>query len=233
MHIINSFDRLPVGKYVQILGIDRSDREPIDKEVAIISVLTGMTETEVLNLPLPEFKALSAVSHFLRRTYDGDTTLRKSYQLGGLELIPTRDVSKMTAAQYIDFQTTGEDDVNLVATLSAMLVPKGCTYGEGYDFADVQRAIAEEMTVADALTVYAFFLVSSGKLIPDSLRYSRRFLRRRGWRIPKAKRMEILKEIRAVEDSLTSGDGLQPLTAPARPSGSPGTMSSESRSSNF
>ena len=234
MSVIDSFDKLPVGKYVDILRIDRDEnRADEDKRIAILAILSGKTEAEILAQPIGETRRMSETASFLRRSWDGDMTLKKTYYVGGLDLIPTRDLGKMTTAQYIDFQNVGNQDENFAEALSCMLIPRGCSYGEGYDFADVQAAIREDMTVADGLAVYAFFLVSSGTLIPDSLNYSRQMLRKLGWKIPRKTRKEIRAMIRdAVALLRSDGDGSAPSTPSPLAAGRVGTKYSESRSSN-
>ena len=66
MDIIDNYNRLTLGQYMEIQEISRNESlEDIDKQVQIISILTGVAEDEILHLPIPEYKELVARSAFL------------------------------------------------------------------------------------------------------------------------------------------------------------------------
>ena len=207
MDIIDSYNQLPLGKYMEIQEVSRNESlEDIDKQVQILSILTGVAEEEILHLPLPEYKELVVKSGFLAPENINYHPVAKKYILGKFELIPCRDFRKIETCQYIDFQTYAPDlDKYLVEFLSVILVPKGHRYNEGYDILEVQQAIREEMSVSDGVSLAGFFLTWCKKSILDSLNYSRR----EAMRIKdKTKREEILGKILEQERLLeTSGDG--------------------------
>ena len=209
MDIIDTYDKLPLGKYMEIQEVSRNESlEDIDKQVQILSILTGVAESEILHLPIHEYKELVARSAFLNPENIHYHPVAKKYVLGKFELIPCRDFRKIETCQYIDFQTYAPDlDKYLVEFLSVILVPKGHRYNEGYDILDVQRVIREEMSVSDGVSVAGFFLTWCRKSIKDSLNYSKQ----EAMRIKdKEKREEILGKIREQERLLeTSGDGSQ------------------------
>jgi len=209
MKIIDNYRDLPIGMYLDICEIDRrEDIEELHKQVQILSLLTGAAEEDIYILPLEDYKVLAAKSNYLRKPYDGEILMAKSYKVGTFTLIPVEDFRKITTAQYIDFQTfSKEGEKRVVELLSTMLVPKGCKYNQGYDVIEVQKAIREEMSVAEALTLFAFFFVQYRQLIKDSLT----FCREEAMKIPdKEKRMQTLREIQKQEDLLLmrNGDGL-------------------------
>ena len=209
MDIIDNYNRLTLGQYMEIQEISRNESlEDIDKQVQILSILTGVAENELLHLPIQEYKELVLKSQFLNPDNINYHPIAKKYILGKFELIPTRDFRKLETCQYIDFQTYAPDlDKFLVEFLSVILVPKGHRYNEGYDILEVQKAIREEMSVSDGVSVAAFFLTWCRKSILDSLNYSKR--EAMGIK-DKTKREEILGKIREQERLLqTSGDGSQ------------------------
>ena len=63
--IIDNYRDLPLGKYEEIVRICETDMTDVDRKVAIIAVLTGLTEDEVLRLPLDQFTEYSAKSRFI------------------------------------------------------------------------------------------------------------------------------------------------------------------------
>jgi len=209
MDIIDSYNRLTLGQYMEIQEISRNESlEDIDKQVQILSILTGVAEDELLHLPIQEYKELVVKSGFLNPENINYHPVAKKYILGKFELIPCRDFRKIETCQYIDFQTYAPDlDKYLVEFLSVILVPKGHRYNEGYDILEVQKAIREEMSVSDGISLAGFFLTWCRKSIKDSLNYSKQ----EAMRIKdKTKREEILKRIEEQERLLqTSGDGSQ------------------------
>ena len=209
MDIIDSYNKLTLGKYMEIQEVSRNESlEDIDKQVQILSILTGMAEEEILHLPIQDYKELVAKSGFLNPENINYQPVAKKYLLGKFELIPCRDFRKIETCQYIDFQTYAPDlDKYLVEFLSVILVPKGHRYNEGYDILEVQKAIREEMSVSDGVSLAGFFLTWCRKSIKDSLNYSKQ----EAMRIKdKTKREEILGKIQEQERLLeTSGDGSQ------------------------
>lgn len=206
MDIIDNYNRLPLGQYMEIQEIAREEGlEDIDRQARIISVLTGVSADEILHLPIVEYKELAAKAEFLNPENIKYRPVARKYLVGGFELIPVRDFRKIETCQYIDFQTYAPDlDKYLVEFLSVILVPKGHRYNEGYDILDVQKAIRDEMSVSDGISIAGFFLTWCRKSIQDSLNYSRR--EAMGIR-DKTKREEILKKIQE-QENLLKGNGV-------------------------
>lgn len=181
MTIIDNYADLPVGKYLDILAANERDADDLDRQVATIAILADATEDDILALPLDEYATLAQKAAFLLDVDKGSHAVAKSYRLGGLDLIPVADAAKVTAGQFIDFQQLTKDggmERNLPAVLSCLLVPKGKTYGTGYDIADVQDAIRRHLSVTDALSLLAFFFASSEALLRRSLTYSEKEAKR-------------------------------------------------------
>ena len=168
--IIDNYRNLPIGKWLEIMELSKDENvDALEQQVKTIAILTELTEDEVLDLPIMEYKSLAAKTMFLEKEYDGKLQITKSYGLNGMELIPVKDFNKITTAQYVDYQTfSKEGDMYLVQTLSTLLVPKGKKYNDGYDMDAVQQAIRDNLSVADVLSLYAFFLTKWVKSIKDS-----------------------------------------------------------------
>lgn len=203
---IDNYRDLPVGKYEEIVRLCNEEMTDVDRKVAIVAVLTGKTEDDVLRLPLDKFTEYSAKSRFLESECPENLIpgVARSYPIGGFVLIPTTDIRKITAAQYIDFQTfSKERESKTVEMLSCFLIPRGCEYNEGYDVLDVHRAIREEMSVAEMLALLAFFFGRFLQSMQTTLTYSMRRLKKTN---PEAEK-ELMARYRALADSLTDGDG--------------------------
>lgn len=206
--IIDNYRDLTLGKYEEILRICEEEMPEVDRRVAIIAILSGLTEDEVLHLPLPTFTDYSARSHFIERPCPDNLIpgVARSYQIGGRVLLPVTDIRKITAAQYIDFQTFAQDrEHKVVELLSCFLVPRGCDYNEGYDVVEIHDAIREEMSVAEAIALLAFFfkgwLVSTRRTLSSSARMVKKIKDEKA-------RTELTMRIRDLLNSFPGGDGM-------------------------
>lgn len=207
--IIDNYRKLPVGKYMEIVDLCNTEMDDIDRRIRIVGILTGLTDDEVLNLPLTQFTEYSAAAKFLDDFCPDNLipAVSRSYAIGGFVLIPVTDMRKITTAQYIDFQTFSKDkEHNLVEMLSCFLVPRGMDYNDGYDIVDVHRAIRDELSVAEVLALLAFFFKSWATSIRDTLSSS---VRAAMMIEDKATREKMLNRIRTFQHSMTVGDGSQ------------------------
>ena len=169
--MIDNYNALSIGQMMEIEAILRDeDADDLDKQVRIISVLSGITENRLMAMPLPEFSALAAQTAFLRKPLDSFPEKKDKYTAGDFTLVPVSDPSKILTAQYIDFQERVKESVtDIPAILAIFLVPEGKTYGEGYDVAEVKLAISKDMPMADAFGLAGFFFKSFADLIAASL----------------------------------------------------------------
>ena len=208
MKIIDNYRDLPIGMYLDICEIDRrTDIDELHKQVGIISLLSGMAEEDIYNLPIGDYKTLASKTRYLSHPYDGEVLTAKVYSLDGWVLQPVQDFRKITTAQYIDFQTFVKGgEQNIVEIISTMLVPKGKKYNQDYDVVELQKSLREHLSVADALSLFAFFFVQYNQLIKDSLTSCRE----EAMKIPdKEMRRKTLRKIQEQEDLLKSGVGLR------------------------
>lgn len=196
--MITNFDTLSIGAMMRLSAIP-DDLDPLDRQVAILAVLSGCTEDEILALPIAEYSRRVAASRFL----DQDLPQRlpqRSYKCGPYTLVPVKDFRKITTAQFVDFKTfadsAGGDSRRLssltVELLSCMLTPEGRDYCDGYDPVDVQAAIRDHLRADDAVALSAFFLSSWMRLSRRILASSRRTARRH-------KMTDTLKRIKALK----------------------------------
>ena len=208
MKIIDNYRKLPIGKYNEIVKLCETEMDEVDRKVKIVAILTGLTEDEVLALPLTDFTECCAKAKFIDLPCPETLipSVSKSYPVGGFNLVPVTDMRKVTTAQYIDFITFSKDkEHNIVEMLSCFLVPKGMDYNEGYDILDVHTAIKEEMSVAEVLAVLAFFFKSWTLSLRNTLTYS---VRMAGKVKDKTKRKKVMEAIAEIRSGMF-GDGSQ------------------------
>ena len=207
MKIIDNYHRLPIGKYLDIVNLCDTEMDDVDRKVKIVAILTGLTDDDVLNLPITEFTECCAKAKFLDKQCPENLIpgVSRAYPIGGFVLLPVTDIRKITTAQYIDFKTFEKDkEHRFVEMLSCFLVPRGKQYNDGYDILDVHEAIKNEMSVAEVLALLAFFFKSWAKLIRSTLYSSIKEAKKIK---DKETRERILTEIRSIQHSTIGGDG--------------------------
>ena len=205
MKIIDNYRKLPIGKYNEIVKLCETEMDEVDRKVKIVGILTGLTDDEVLALPLTDFTECCAKARFIDQPCPETLipSVSKSYPVGGFNLVPVTDMRKVTTAQYIDFLAFSEDkEHNIVEMLSCFLVPKGMDYNEVYDILDVHNAIKEEMSVAEVLALLAFFFGSWTRSIHSTLSSSERMARRVK---DKEKRQMIMERIAELRSTISGG----------------------------
>ena len=205
MKIIDNYRKLPIGKYNEIVKLCETEMDEVDRKVKIVGILTGLTDDEVLALPLTDFTECCAKAKFIDLPCPETLipSVSKSYPVGEFNLVPVTDMRKVTTAQYIDFLSFSKDkEHNIVEMLSCFLVPKGMDYNEGYDILDVHNAIKEEMSVAEVLALLAFFFGSWTRSIHSTLSSSERMARRVK---DKEKRQMIMERIAELRSTISGG----------------------------
>ena len=203
--MITGYHNLPIGKYQRIITTMQQRKDDMDAHVAMIAILNDMTEEEAFNMPLLKYQELSERAAFMMEPLPKPSKrIMDIYALGSFKLVPTKDIAKFTTAQYIDYQQMIKEENKVVELLSCLLVPKGCTYAVGYDLAEVQQAIAENLSVMDTYNLSAFFLRKLRSSILSFLTY----LGIEALREPRKERRKILNHLRVLRSFIKNGDGL-------------------------
>jgi len=214
--MIDNYEALSVGRYEALIHAcdEFGENDTNGRNLAILSILSDTPTDALLDMKVPEFRALMNRCAFLRRA-PRPAEVAKVYQLEEWRLLPTLDVRNMTAAQYIDFQTFAARDGEMIAELlSCFLVPDGFSYNKGYDIVKVQEAIRNSLPITAALGLVGFFAKRSRESTLSILRSSaatlKRAKRRKG-----ARRAEIVSALMQVELAATlarAGAGWQMWT---------------------
>lgn len=172
INMIDSYDKLSIGRYTQLVEVaGRPYDEDIDRQMEIVSILSGLSVKEIGNLLIGTYHELVEKAVFLEIECV-PAPIKESYNVGGMELVPVSDYKKMSTAQYVDFQSFSKlGPSTIVEQLSCLLVPKGCKYNTDYDVLEVQKAIRDELMVPDAIALASFFLESWLSSMLNSLSY--------------------------------------------------------------
>jgi len=168
--MITSYKEMTLQMYEHLSKIAESDTDDIEKQIQMVSVLTGKTTKEVEDLPISEYHDLAKKTVFLMREPEIEQIKSNTVKINERVYVITNDVTKITTAQYIDFQEYMKQGKNLANVLSTLLVPKGEKYGDA-DFLEVKKDI-ERLPICTALGLNAFFLQRFAKLIANTLHCS-------------------------------------------------------------
>lgn len=164
--MIDSYDKLPLGVYEKCLECQGDENEVT---LEVLGLLSGHTVDELMTMPIDDYFAIKAQGAFLLYQPVAGK-VKESYVCGDFRLKPIRGVKDITTAQFIDFQEWSKVPGRHTAeSLACFLTPEGKEYGEGYDQEDVINAVKEHLSVADAITLDAFFFYASLKSMHDSL----------------------------------------------------------------
>ncbi len=176
--MVTSYKEMTLQMYEHLSKIAESDTDDIEKQIQMVSVLTGKTTKEVEDLPISEYHSLAKKTVFLMREPEIEQIKSNTVKINERVYVITNDVTKITTAQYIDFQEYMKQGKNLANVLSTLLVPKGEKYGEA-DFLEVKKDI-ERLPICTALGLNAFFLQRFAKLIANTLHCSMSALKSEG-----------------------------------------------------
>lgn len=173
--MILNYKDLSINKYLEIKEILSSDVEEYDKKVSLVAVLNDMTEDEVLELPAKKFHIYLQGTAFLFNEIERKIP-KDSYVLGGRKYELVLDMDRITAGQYIDYNTFLKSD-DIIGLLSVVLIPKGKKYGD-YDMKAVHRDIGEYLSIEEGSNIADFFFQLSRSLMTSTVRYSTSKLRK-------------------------------------------------------
>lgn len=168
-----NFNELPIAIYEKLSAITADDyADESDRNIDIMAVMTGKTAEELLKLSIVEFRA---EANKLTWLYDKvePSKPKKAYRIGGRTCVVEARPDKVSWAQYIDFKNYMDKAEEHIAELASLfLIPKGCTFNEGYDLADFHEEVRNELPITDALGLLAFFFAKLQRSKLDTLFYS-------------------------------------------------------------
>ena len=192
----NPFDweNISIDKYYEIKDIlDDEEDDDITKNVKMVAVITDKDEDEVWSMDMAEAGEYISRLQFLNKFELPDNPNMK-FNLPGYQLKVMKDVSKISVAQYVDFQNFVKLPLRegMEKILSIFLIPEGCKYNEGYDIIDLQKVIRENISFRVAEGLLSFFIEKYGELLIHSLVYCRR-------QVKKTKDPEMMEKFKKTE----------------------------------
>ena len=213
--------------------VDRLSDEGLteyEREVILVSFVTGLDEDKVWDMTIGEFKANQLNTAFMKEFNVARDCNFKTIQLAGEKYDVCTDLHNFTVAQYIDFQTfyaQRKDNANILASLLAcFIIPRGHGYAEGYDVNDLKLKIINGLDILTAEELLFFFLKRYLLLMRATANYF-------NWAIRRMKRKGMpVEELEARWEEVKKAtlDGLRSLTTSVGSLGSLGTASFEKTS---
>lgn len=157
-----TFDKLTVGQYQELYQINRGEDDDLDKSIAFVAVLTGLTRWEVEELPLSDFNKVAKEIGTIFSEQPLNTKLRKSFVLFGKKYRVIYNIRKLTTGQYIDLQhfISGNVIENLHKIIACLIIPVSWWSKEKYD-AENHEIISEgvqDLNFMEVNAICVFFL---------------------------------------------------------------------------
>lgn len=172
--MIDTWDKVDLATHKKLYEISTNiyDSEE-DKRFKTAAVLNNITYDEFLEAPITAATQMMAATEFLF-TKPKPRKIKREYNLNGRIYCPFKDVSEMTTAQYIDYQSiiVEKFEEHLIELMSIILLPKGHIYNDGYDNEQALSDI-ESLSVTEALGLADFFLKQYRRLLRQILLYSK------------------------------------------------------------
>ena len=227
IHIMKkSWRDVTIDEYFNL--VDRLSDEGLteyEREVILVSFVTGLDEDKVWDMTIGEFKANQLNTAFMKEFNVARDCNFKTIQLAGEKYDVCTDLHNFTVAQYIDFQTfyaQRKDNANILASLLAcFIIPRGHSYAEGYDVNDLKNKIINGLDILTAEELLFFFLKRYLLLMRATANYF-------NWAIRRLKRKGMpVEELEARWEEVKKAtlDGLRSLTTSVGSLGSLGTAS--------
>lgn len=170
------WDRISINTYYAITDILADEGlSGFQKNIEISSLITGLPEDVFSTMTLQEGREVFSCLAFLNELDINKVHLPKRIKVGKYDLEIVSDISKLTVAQFSDWNiiVTGEQEMRykIDRLLSVFLVPRGCNYNEGYDILDLQSVIRSQIGFDVIQKLINFLLTKYLRSFKTSLLY--------------------------------------------------------------
>lgn len=170
-----TYKDINLRKLIQLREVlSDSDYDELHIQSSLIAILNDKSEDEVLSLKLSEYSKKVAELDFLLESPKITKRCPDKIILGEEKYNVIKDVRKLTAGQFIDYETliadTDNQERNLPSIIACFVMPEGKEYGE-YDVLEVADKVAKYMNAEMALEISSFFRQQSLLYTKATLRY--------------------------------------------------------------
>lgn len=161
------WSEITVKQYYEIM--DALEEDPMTANEAIIKILF---DKEMGDIPIVELKYYLNKMKFLN-TNSPKTPVKEEYTINGLKFKPVLDLSKLTTAQFLDYQefTKVGDHKHI---LNCLLIKDGEKYGDS----DNSEFLWENMKFIDYKALLFFYPLLLENLLKDTLLSSEKMMKK-------------------------------------------------------
>ena len=198
MKIKDKWSDITIAEYERIVDIINGTDDEIERLTGVISVLSGVDENEIADMPIAEIARIGQKLDFLNSFDFNKNATYKSLVIDGETLVLA--VKDMSVAQYVDFQATWSADTkDLARIISICYVPKGKKYNQDYDIEELIKKIRNNVSIDKANSIGFFLLKKLNGLTNFTVRFLATVTRYRAMKTAQAmtgKKMPMMKRFR-------------------------------------
>ena len=170
MKIKDKWSDITIAKYERIVYIINCTDDEIERLTGVISVLSGVDEDEIDDMPIAEIARIGQKLDFLNSFDFNKNATYKSLVIDGETLVLS--TKNMTVAQYVDFQATWSAETkDLARIISICYVPKGKKYNQDYDIEELIKKIRNNVSIDKANSIGFFLLKKLNGLTNFTVRF--------------------------------------------------------------
>ena len=167
----------------------------VEDDYTAFNLIDYLYNVDCQSLPIKELKKYDI--SFIKEPIP-DVKLKKEYTLNGNVYKSNCDITKVTVAQFIDYQNyVKQPELGLEDLLSVFFLPKGCKdYNKDYDITKVKEDLLElPITVANSI---GFFFGGQFKILFLLFRYS--LIRQvKKMKMDKQKKTELINNLKKMD----------------------------------
>lgn len=164
-----SWEEVPIKLYREISEICQRDIEPLDKNMALISLLSDTPEEDTWDLRMDEAERLFQDLQWLWKFDFKKNWHGKKIKINGNTYSVSVDLQDFSISQYVDFQELWpklkDSDEVYAQLLATFIVPEGKKYNKDYNLQEIIKEIDSYLPITQANSVLYFFLISLARSI--------------------------------------------------------------------
>lgn len=161
MTMTKGWNEMTIAQCELVEAIGKEDSTELDKDVRVLSILTGIEEDKIWDMDITEVAAL-------RNEMDWVYTPCEPVDFQGVDyqqrFKPNFGLERMSYRQYADLNSAMVMN-DRAAVLAACLVPVDGEYGVGYDMEDFTEWLRENVTMAQYQGFFVYWASSILKAI--------------------------------------------------------------------
>lgn len=200
MKIKERWSDITIAEYERIVDIIKGTDDEIERLTGVISVLSGVDEDEIADMPIAEIAKIGQKLDFLNSFDFNKNATYKSLVIDGETLVLA--VKDMSVAQYVDFQATwSAESKDLARIISICYVPKGKKYNQDYDIEELIKKIRNNVSIDKANSIGFFLLKKLNGLTNFTVRFLGAVSRYRAMKTAQAmtgRKMPMMKRFRYI-----------------------------------